>query len=533
MRRAKKSCYNSDYSMTICEGGKQKICIFVLQIMDVSKMKKILFLLALPLFMTGCFETGSNTENQTSKGTTESGNVVVKNEKSDFSGTIAFLSVNDMHSNIDRMPRLAYVVDSLRKIYPDLIVLSAGDNRTGNPVNDQYEPTSYPMIDLMNEVGFEASALGNHEFDAGIPALKRNIDDAKFDFLCANIHFDNGDIGVKPYKIIDKGGCKIAVVGMVQIGKSGLPSAHPDNLKGVRFDDGIELAKKYKNLKDDNNIVILLSHIGFEDDYEIADRCPFYDAILGGHSHTLVEKPSQRNGVLVTQAGSKLNYATLTLMKLTNGQVTEKSAVTLSLEKGKIDSKVKQKVDYYNQNSALNDVIAFAVTDFTEKEEIGSFMADALLDGTGADFAFQNPGGVRKSSLRKGDLTMKDIYSIDPFENEVVVYKMTGAQVKHFIIESYKRNGREPSFVSGMTYEITVAGDGYPKSVYVTADKGNFSTKNEYKVAMNSYMATTVQFEAQDDGESMFVNTDELIVKYAKKLNKLNYRGVRRVEVKR
>ena len=168
-----------------------------------------------------------------------------------------------------------------------------------------------------------------------------------------------------------------------------------------------------------------------------------------------------------------------------------------------------------------------------EKEEIGSFMADALLDGTGADFAFQNPGGVRKSSLRKGDLTMKDIYSIDPFENEVVVYRMTGAQVKHFISESYKRNGREPSFVSGMTYEITVAGDGYPKSVYVTADKGNFSTKNEYKVAMNSYMATTVQFEAQDDGESMFVNTDELIVKYAKKLNKLNYRGVRRVEVKR
>jgi len=237
--------------------------------------------------------------------------------------------------------------------------------------------------------------------------------------------------------------------------------------------------------------------------------------------------------VLVTQAGSKLNNATLTLMKLENGQVTQKSAVTLSLGKGKTDSKIQQKVDYYNQNSTLNDVIAVAVADFTEKGEIGCFMADALREGSGADFAFQHPGGVRKSSLRKGNLTMKDIYSIDPFENEVVVFRMTGAQVKRFIIESYKRNGREPSFASGMTYEMTVASDGYPKSVYVTADNGNFSTKNEYKVAMNSYMATTVQFEAQDDGESMFVTTDVMLVDYAKKHNKLNYRGVRRVEVKR
>ena len=497
-------------------------------------MKKIVLLFVFPLLLAGCFDTNTNTDSKTpAKGATESVPQASSAVKSDFTGTVAFLSVNDMHANIDKMPRFAYVADSLRRIYPDLIVLSAGDNRTGNPVNDQYEPTSYPMIDLMNEVGFEATALGNHEFDAGVPALKQNIDDANFDFLCANVHFDNGDIGVKPYKIIDKGGCKIAVVGMVQIGASGLPSAHPDNLKGVRFDDGIELAKEYKNLKEANNIVILLSHMGFEDDYAIADACPFYDAILGGHSHTLVEKPSQRNGVLVTQAGSKLNNATLTLMKLTNGQVTEKSAVTLSLGRGKTDSKIQRKVDYYNQNSTLNDVIAVAVADFTEKEEIGSFMADALREGSGADFAFQHPGGVRKSFLRKGNLTMKDIYSIDPFENEVVVFRMTGAQIKRFIIESYKRNGREPSFASGMTYEMTVASDGYPKSVYVTADNGNFSTKNEYKVAMNSYMASTVQFEAQDDGESMFVNTDVMLVDYAKKHNKLNYSGVKRVKVKR
>ena len=500
-------------------------------------MKKLLLLLfSLPLLLAGCFETNTNTNTNTNAGNTTAvkEDNAVEGKKSDYSGTVAFLVVNDMHAAIDKMPRLAYVADSLRGIYPELVVLSAGDYRTGNPVNDQYQPTSYPMIDLMNEVGFVASAIGNHEFDGGLEALKQNISDAKFAFLCANIHFDNGDdFGIKPYTVVKRGECSIALVGMLQIGQSGLPSAHPKNLKGVHFDDGIECAKQYKKLRDSNNILILLSHMGLEDDYEIADRCPFYDAILGGHSHTLIEKPSQRNGVLVTQAGSKLNNATLVLLTLSNGQVTGKSAVTLSLAKGKTDAEVRNKVEEYNRNSALNDVIAYAVTDFNEKEEIGSFMADALRIESGADFAFQNPGGVRKSSLRKGDLTMKDIYSIDPFENEVVMFKMTGAQIKRFIMESYKRNGREPSFVSGMTYSMTVASDGYPKSVYVTADDGNFSTKNEYKVAMNSYMATTVQFEALDDGESLFVTTDVMLVDYAKKHNKLNYKGVRRIEVSR
>ena len=496
-------------------------------------MKKTLLLLALPLFLAGCFGTSTKNSDTTSANKAATGSQPAVEAKSDFTGTIAFLSVNDMHANIDRMPRLAYVADSLRAIYPALILLSAGDYRTGNPVNDQYKPTSYPMIDLMNDLGFEATALGNHEFDAGIDALKQNISDARFDFLCANIKFDNGEIGVKPYKIIDKGGCKIAIVGMVQIGKSGLPSAHPDNFKGVSFSDGRELAKSFINLRQTNNIVVLLSHLGLDDDYLIADNCPFYDAILGGHSHTLIEKPSQRNGVLVTQAGSKLNYATLVLMKLEKGQVTGKSAVTLPLGKGKTDKSVGQKVERYNEQSALNDVIAVAVADFNGKEDVGSFMADALREGTGADFAFQNPGGVRKSYLKKGNLTMKDIYNIDPFENEVVVFRMTGAQVKRFITESYKRNGRNPSYVSGMTYEITVADDDYPKSVFVTADNGSFSTKNEYKVAMNGYMASTVQFEAIDDGESQFTTTDVLLVNFAKKHNKLNYNGVRRIEVKR
>ena len=79
--------------------------------------------------------------------------------------TVHILAVNDMHATLENMPRLAAIADSLRNLYPSLLVLSAGDNRTGNPFNDMYKPSGYPMVALMNQIGFNASAVGNHDFD--------------------------------------------------------------------------------------------------------------------------------------------------------------------------------------------------------------------------------------------------------------------------------------------------------------------------------------------------------------------------------
>ena len=78
---------------------------------------------------------------------------------------VTILSVNDMHATIDNFSKLAAIVDSLRGVYPALLIFSAGDNCTGNPYNDMYKEPSYPMTALMNAVGFHASAMGNHEFD--------------------------------------------------------------------------------------------------------------------------------------------------------------------------------------------------------------------------------------------------------------------------------------------------------------------------------------------------------------------------------
>ena len=448
------------------------------------------------------------------------------------SGVVAILSVNDMHAAIDHMPQFAAIADSLRQIYPDLLVFSAGDNRTGNPINDQYQPTNYPMIALMNKVGFDLCAVGNHEWDAGQEAFQRNIEDANFPFLCANIILpQTTKLNIKPYEILEVQGLKIGVVGMLEVRATGLPGAHPKNFEGISFEQPYDALQNYLHLRNQCNVFILLSHVGFEDDLEIAERYPMLDAIIGGHTHTLIEHPTKHNGVVITQAGSSLSNATLTLIKVEQGKVANVDAVTLDVQhEKKKNAEVKKMVDDFNNDQRYSQPLSTAITPFETREELGCMLTDAIRDKSDADFAFNNTGGIRLNRLKKGPITVKEVYEIDPFTNDIVVFAMKGKQIERFIMESYKKNGRTPSYVSGMSYEVLTSTDGYPKSVNITLDKGRYSPEATYKVAMNSYMASTVRFESVDDGTNTYMTSEEMLIEYLKEHPTVSYRGVTRVK---
>ena len=441
---------------------------------------------------------------------------------------IAILSVNDMHASIDQFPKFATLVDSLRAVYPDLLLFSAGDNRTGNPVNDQYDPVNYPMIELMNQTGFDLSTVGNHEWDGEIVSLENDIERAKFPFLCANVFIpDNVKLDIKPFVTIEQQGVKMAVVGLIEIRHDGIPGTHPDKIKEVSFKHPKAVLLDYKYLRNQNDVVILLSHCGFEDDMELAQANPWLDAIIGGHSHTLIEHPSETNGVLITQSGSHLKSATLVKLRVKDHKVISKEAIVLDVNKVRKEKpEIKQLVNKFNDTPALNEPIATAKTKFENPEEIGSMLCDALCEMSGADFAFQNTGGIRITHLSKGPITVKDVYSIDPFNNEVVVYQMTGEQIKKFILNSYRKNGGYPSYVSGMTYKVSDDG----QKVWVEMEGENFSTKKTYKVAFNSYMASTVIIESVDDGQSMFMTSEEMLIEFLKRHKTVDYQGVTRTK---
>ena len=486
--------------------------------MKSKKLLWILVLLALVFFLTYRYQ-------REDKGQRQSETAVVTE------GTeIDILAVNDMHANIDMFPKFAAMVDSLRAVYPNLLLFSAGDNRTGNPVNDQYDPVNYPMITLMNEVGYDLSAVGNHEWDADVDNLRNDIKRARFPFLCANVFIpESVNLDIKPYVTFEHQGVKMAVVGMIEVRHDGIPGAHPKNLTQVSFKRAHEVLPQYRYLRDQNDVMVLLSHCGVEDDMELAQANPWLDAIIGGHSHTLIEHPTETNGVLVTQSGSHLKYATLVKLWVKDNRVVGKEAVVLDVNKvRKEKSEIKKLIDEFNDAPALNEPIAVAKTKFENPEELGCLITDALREISGADFAFQNTGGVRVNHLKKGPITVKDVYSIDPFNNEVVVYQMTGQQLKRFVVNTYKKNGGYPSYVSGMTYSVDDNGDHI--NVYLNPDKGSFGKNTIYKVAINSYMASTVNIESVDEGRSQFMTSEEMMIEFLRRHKEVDYQGVVRTK---
>lgn len=483
-----------------------------------KKLLWILALLALVFFLTYRYQ-------REDKGQRQSETAIVTE------GTeIDILAVNDMHANIDMFPKFAAMVDSLRAVYPNLLLFSAGDNRTGNPVNDQYDPVNYPMITLMNEVGFDLCAVGNHEWDADVDNLRNDIKRARFPFLCANVFIpESVNLDIKPYVTFEHQGVKMAVVGMIEVRHDGIPGAHPKNLTQVSFKRAHEVLPQYRYLRDQNDVMVLLSHCGVEDDMELAQANPWLDAIIGGHSHTLIEHPTETNGVLVTQSGSHLKYATLVKLWVKGNRVVGKEAVVLDVNKVRKEKpEIKKMIDEFNDAPALNEPIAVAKTKFENPEELGCMITDALREISGADFAFQNTGGVRVNHLKKGPITVKDVYSIDPFNNEVVVYQMTGQQLKRFVVNTYKKNGGYPSYVSGMTYSVDDNGDHI--NVYLNPDKGSFGKNTIYKVAINSYMASTVNIESVDEGRSQFMTSEEMMIEFLRRHKEVDYQGVVRTK---
>jgi len=446
---------------------------------------------------------------------------------------ITILAVNDMHASIDRFPKFAALVDSMRAIYPDLLLFSAGDNRTGNPVNDVHPEPSYPMTALMNKTGFNLSCIGNHEFDGKIEALRNVINRAEFRHVCANIHaHDSMRLHIEPYRIFEINGVKIAVLGLIQRDENGLPDAHPDNLKNISFTSTIEAAKQYGWLRYMSDVFILLIHDEYEQSILLANQYPLADVIISGHSHTRIDGTELHNNVLITQAESHLKYITYITLQITDGKITNKKAQLLNVNAASTKNEtIQTMVDDFKNSKTLNRVLTQVAADFGNKEEFGSMVTDAIRKETNADIAFQHPGGIRKESLPKGDLTVATVYQIDPFNNEVIMFNLTGKEILRLIETAYLTDNKQAPFVSGISYEIELDKQQQIKKINVKMEDGSpLNLQRTYKVVMNSFMAATCKYEKTDQGHSLFKTTAELTIQYLEKQPSINYQGVKRIK---
>lgn len=446
-------------------------------------------------------------------------------------------AVNDMHAEIDNFPKLAYIVDSLRTLYPDMLLISAGDNQTGNPVNDQYPEKGLPMIELMNALGFDLSAVGNHEFDTRPQGFSHLTHKADFDFICANMSAsDSIRIKVSSHKIINlPNGLKLAFLGLLQINQNGIPDTHPENVSGFSFSSPLETAGKYLYLKDQGDIFIALTHLGFENDVQLAESMPAgIDLIIGGHSHTKVEKEQMHNGILITQAQRKLKYGSLIKMTLAgDGQIQHHMELIDIENSANEKASIRAMVDEYNDNPALEEVIAIASDDFSSKAELGYLMADAQRYAAEADIALVNPGGVRLQFLAKGPITLMNVYQLDPFGNELILTTLTGHEIRDLMLAAYPVDENLPVFPSGISTLLELDADGNLADV-VLLTEGNtpLDMDQSYKVAMNNYMTQVYKYEHSDPGRSLYIETADAIISYLKKDQEVrSYRDENRIRM--
>ena len=242
---------------------------------------------------------------------------------------ITILHTNDVHSYIDPFPadhprnanmggvsRRAALIETIRKENPNTLLLDAGDIFQGTPYFNYYGGEL--EFKLMSMMKYDVATLGNHDFDNGVDGFYAQLPHAKFDFVSSNYDFKNTILNghVKPYVIKNINGIKIGIFGL-GIELDGL--VDKKNYKETVYNNPIEIANDItKTLKKEENcdMIICLSHLGFKyknepdkvSDIVLAQKTKDIDLIIGGHTHTFLDKPKEilnkkNKRVIINQVG--------------------------------------------------------------------------------------------------------------------------------------------------------------------------------------------------------------------------------------
>lgn len=449
------------------------------------------------------------------------------------------------------LARVHAFVQKKREIYKDnLILLDNGDILQGQPTAYYYNyiDTVSPHLcaEMMNYMGYDAGNMGNHDVETGRRVFDRWISECNFPVLGANIiDTATGETHLKPYKVMERDGVKIVVLGMIT---PAIPAWLSENLwKGLRFDDMEQTAKKWMKIireKEKPDLVIGLFHAG-QDAFlmsgkynenaslSVAKNVPGFDMVLMGHDHARECKK------IANVAGDSV----LIIDPASNAAVVSNVDVTIKLKDGKVQSKEIKGVLSATKNYGVSEEFMqkFApqyntVEQFVSKK-IGTFTEDIStrpaffgpsafvdfihslqLDISGADISLVAPLSF-DAEIKKGDIHVSDMFNLYKYENMLYVMTLSGKEIKDILEDSYymwtnqmkspqdhllwfkekRREGAEDrasfqnfSFnfdsAAGIIYTVDVT---KPKGAKITvvsmADGAPFDLNKVYKVALNSY----------------------------------------------
>ena len=465
--------------------------------------------------------------------------------------TLHILHVNDLHSRIEPITksdstckveddaagdcfggvaRLATKVAELRAALEaegqNVILLDAGDQFQGSLMYTTYKGAV--EAEFMEAIGFDAMAVGNHEFDDGPEGLAGFLDKVGFPVISGNIDVSGSNLlagRVGNHVVLEVNGARIGIVSALAV-DTVETSSPGDN---VVFTDEAEALRADVAALEAEGVdkIIALTHVGLSKDLDLAASVPGLDAIVGGHSHTLMSNtaegalpyPQMVGAVPVVQAYAYSKYLGHLVLEFdAAGNVTAASGDTILLDASVTpDPAVAARVaELAGPIEALKArVVAEAAADIDGGREtcrigecaMGTLVADAMLarvQDQGISIAIQNGGGLR-ASIAAGEVTMGDVLSVLPFQNTLSTFEATGATVLAALENGLSQiddgAGRFPQ-VAGMRYVFDPAADVGARVVSAEVMEGGawvpLDPAKTYGVVTNNYM------RGGGDGYAMF-----------------------------
>jgi len=463
-------------------------------------------------------------------------NSQVNAQESRFS--LRILHTNDHHAHLepvkfgDRLlggiARRRTLIDQIRTEsktnQEPLLLLDAGDIFQGTLYFNQY--LGQADLDFYNALAYDASTIGNHEFDRGQQVLADFIAKAKFPIISANLDIapESPLYGkIRPWQILDVKGEKIGVFGLTTPDTAILSSVGD----GVKFTDPIAAARtSVSALKQQGiNKIVALTHIGFENDVVLAQKVHDIDIIIGAHSHTpvgnipnanhpypLVEKNGTKEPVLVVtdwEWGKYLGDLSVSFDR--NGKL-----IAWAGKPHALDASIKPNQEFENKLKAYaapiealrQKIIGKSLVALdgdriklrTSETSLGNLIADAILAKTKGDrvqVALINAGGIR-NGLPLGNIAMGNVLEALPFGNTITRVELTGKQLKEALESGVsmaeKEEGRFPQ-VAGIRFvwDVKLPAGKRVTKIEVKDVSGDFQLLNPqgiYRVATNNFLAS-------------------------------------------
>jgi len=433
---------------------------------------------------------------------------VVLHTRKDSNEPVVILYENDVHCSVEGYSKLLAMKKELSEHYRYVGVVSGGDFVQGGTLG-AVSKGEY-IINLMNKVGYDAIALGNHEFDYQLPRLieLQEMSDTKF-LSCNFTKIEEDTSYFEPYTIVSYGNVDIAYIGITT--PETITSAYPSQFKNdngeiiytFNEDKLYEVVQANIDAVEDAgaDYVIALSHIGYSEAEELFDITDIiqntdgFDVVLDAHAHLVMEelfiKDKSGDEVLISSTGTK--FENIGKLTITDDGFDTELIETAAYEKtdSGMDDYIAQINESYAElgNRKIGESRVNLIThDKNENRlvriaetNLGNFCSDALRMVTDAEIAYVNGGGLR-APMAAGDVTFNDIFSVFPFNNQIVTAEVTGQillDMLEMAVMGYPQEDGSFPHVSGVTFSVNTA---IESSVQV--DENGFFTKvdGDYRV---------------------------------------------------